>query len=221
MGSMITATGADGHQVPGYLATADNAKGSVVVLQEWWGLNAQIKAVADRFAEAGFTAFVPDLYRGRVTQDADEANHMMTGLDWVAASDADVAAAVSHLGAEGAKVGVMGFCMGGALTLMSAARLDGISAAVCYYGIPPAEAADLTQISAPLLGHFATEDDWCSPAAVASLKATLDGAGIGYTFHTYEGDHAFFNEARPEVYVAEAAAQSWERTLAHLSEHLA
>ena len=123
MGSMIDVKRPDGSSCKGYLADAGRGKPGIVVLQEWWGLNDQIKGVADRFAKAGYNALAPDLYKGRVTQKPDEANHMMSGLDFVGASDQDIAAMVKHLAATSRKVGVMGFCLGGALTIAAAARV--------------------------------------------------------------------------------------------------
>ena len=130
MGSMIDFKRPDGSACKGYLAEAGSGKPGIVVIQEWWGLNDQIKGVADRFAAAGYNALAPDLYKGRVTQKPDEANHMMSGLDFVGASDQDIAGAVQHLAASSRKVGVMGFCLGGALTIAAAARITGIAAAV-------------------------------------------------------------------------------------------
>ncbi|MCX7360734.1 MAG: dienelactone hydrolase family protein, partial [Alphaproteobacteria bacterium] len=105
MGSMIDFKRPDGSSCKGYLAEAGKDKPAIVVLQEWWGLNDQICGVADRFARAGYNALAPDLYKGRVTQKPDEANHMMSGLDFVGASDQDIAGAVKHLAANGRKVG--------------------------------------------------------------------------------------------------------------------
>ena len=127
MGSMIDFKRPDGSSCKGYVAEAGKGKPGIVVIQEWWGLNDQICGVADRFARAGYNALAPDLYKGRVTQKPDEANHMMSGLDFVGASDQDIAGAVKHLAGMGGKVGVMGFCMGGALTIAACARLPGIA----------------------------------------------------------------------------------------------
>lgn len=221
-GSMIEITRPDGETLPAYLATppaGDDAPG-VVVIQEWWGLNAQMKATADRLAEAGYRALVPDLYRGQVAGDAEEANHMMSHLDWAAACHQDLRAAIDHLAQGGSKVGVMGFCMGGALTIMAAVHLKGVDAAVCFYGIPPASAADPAKIAAPFLGHFAIHDDWCTPAAVNGLEATLSAGGVSYTLFRYDAHHAFVNETRPDVYHPESAALAWRRTLDFLGKHL-
>src|SRR5258707_14300531 len=130
MASMIDFKRPDGSICRGYLAEAGKDKPGIVVIQEWWGLNDQIKGVADRFASAGYNALAPDLYKGRVTQKPDEANHMMSGLDFVGASDQDIAGAAKHLAGMSRKVGVMGFCLGGALPVAVAARESAIAWAV-------------------------------------------------------------------------------------------
>src|SRR6478672_13181002 len=109
MGTMIEFARPDGGKTKGYLSTAGQGRPGVVVIQEWWGLNDQICGVADRFARAGYNALAPDLYKGRVTSEPDEANHLMSGLDFVGASDQDIAGAVRHLAAKSRKVGVMGY----------------------------------------------------------------------------------------------------------------
>jgi carboxymethylenebutenolidase len=215
MGEQITF----GTGTAGYLATADGASAGVIVLQEWWGLNRQIMGVADHFAAAGYTALAPDLYQGRVTQDPDEANHMMTGLDWVGATETDVAAAIEHLRKTVSKVAVMGFCMGGALTVLAGIKLAGCDAAVCYYGIPPSEQADPRDMRAPFQGHFATRDDWCTIEAADALQTALAQSNAPHEVHRYEGDHAFFNE-ESDAYDPAAADLSWQRTLAFLGQHL-
>jgi carboxymethylenebutenolidase len=219
MGDMISFATPNGGTAAGYQSTADNARGSMVVLQEWWGLNDQIKGVADRVAAAGYTALAPDLYAGRVTQDPDEANHMMTGLDWGGAAQEDVRGALQHLKISGGKAGVMGFCMGGALTVIAGVHVPECDVAVCFYGIPPVEVADPASMKVPFQGHFATQDDWCTPDAVAGLDSALKTSGIPQEVYSYDGEHAFFNEVSP-AYGVEAAALSWERTQAFLTTHL-
>jgi carboxymethylenebutenolidase len=213
----------DGAFTRAYLAPAASTEApSVVVLQEWWGLNDQIRSVADRLAEAGFHALVPDLYRGRLAADGEEANHLMSGLDFADATHQDVRGAVAHLAARnGRPVGVMGFCMGGALTVAAAAHVPGLSAAVCFYGVPPASLADPATIAIPFQAHFATRDDWCTPAVAQALEVSMRTAGRQPDVHHYEADHAFFNQTRPEVYDAACADLAWQRTLAFLRQHLA
>src|ERR1051325_7827206 len=122
MGSMIDFKRPAGSTCKGYLAEAGKGTPGIVVMQGWWGLNDQNKGIGDRFAAAGYNALAPDLYKGRVTQKPDEANHMMSGLDFVGASDQDIAGAVKHVAGLSRKVGVRGYCMGGALTIAAAAR---------------------------------------------------------------------------------------------------
>ena len=129
MGEAVQYKTPNGGNVSGYLATAVGSTKHVVVIQEWWGLNDQIRGVCDRFAAAGFNALAPDLYRGRVTKEPDEANHLMTGLDWVGATEQDVRGAAQYLKTRGGRVAVMGFCMGGALTIIAGVKLPELDAA--------------------------------------------------------------------------------------------
>jgi carboxymethylenebutenolidase len=220
MGETVQFTTPNGGKVSGYLAKAPGSSKHVVVIQEWWGLNSQIRGVCDRFAAAGFNALAPDLYKGRVTESPDEANHLMSGLDWVGATEQDVRGAVQYLKASGGTAAVMGFCMGGALTIIAAAKIPELDAGVCFYGIPPAEAADPRQIRIPLQGHFANQDDWCTPAAVNALEATLKEARVNHELFRYDAQHGFFNEQRAEVYKADASKLAWERMLGFLNAHL-
>lgn len=220
-GRMIEFKRPDGSACQGYLAEAGRGRPGVVVIQEWWGLNPQICSVADRFASAGFNALAPDLYHGRVAQDMDEARHLMSGLDFPGATFQDIRGAVAHLqGVGSGKVAVMGFCMGGALTVASAVHLPELAAAVCYYGIPPGNFADPAAIRIPFLGHFATRDTWCTLDAVAQLESIMLAAGQQPEIHRYEAEHAFFNKLRPTVYDPKAAELSWERTLSFLNQYL-
>ena len=222
MGQIIEFNRPDGTACRGYLATAGQGRPGVVVIQEWWGLNDQICGVADRFARAGFNALAPDLFKGRVTQDADEASHLMNGLDFPGATHQDIRGGVDYLhGMSGGKVAAMGFCMGGALAIAAAVHVPRLSAAVCFYGIPPREFADPANIRVPFQGHFANRADWCTPAAVDALDAAMRAKGATPELHRYDADHAFFNERRGEVYDAACAVLAWERTIAFLAKHLA
>jgi carboxymethylenebutenolidase len=220
MGETVQYTTPNGGNVSGYLATATGSTKHVVVIQEWWGLNSQIRGVCDRFAAAGFNALAPDLYQGRVTTEPDEANHLMNGLDWVGATEQDVRGTAQYLKTRGGRVAVMGFCMGGALTIIAGVKIPELDAGVCFYGIPPTEAADPRHMKIPLQGHFANQDDWCTPQAVNALEATLKDARANYELFRYDAQHGFFNEQRPEVYNAEASQQAWTRTLSFLNKHL-
>jgi carboxymethylenebutenolidase len=210
MGAMIEFGRPDGGKTKGYLSTAGQGRPGVVVIQEWWGLNDQICGVADRFARAGYNALAPDLYKGRLTTEPDEANHLMTGLDFADATHQDLRGAAQHLQAQSGKVAVMGYCMGGAVTIVAAVHVPEFAAGVCFYGIPPKAFADPAKIRVPLQGHFANKDDWCTPAAVDDLERALKAAGISHEIYRYDAAHAFANE-RSAAYDVGCANQAWER----------
>jgi carboxymethylenebutenolidase len=220
MGQMIEYARPDGGRCRGYLADAGAGRPGVVVIQEWWGLNDQICGVADRFARAGWNALAPDLYQGRVTQQPDEANHLMTGLDFPGATHQDIRGAVRHLASRGSKVAVMGFCMGGALTVAACVHVPEVAAGVCFYGIPPKDFADPARIAVPFQAHFANRDDWCTPAAADALEHDMKAAGRAPEVHRYEAAHGFFNERRGDVYDAACAQQAWDRMAAFLQRAL-
>jgi carboxymethylenebutenolidase len=224
MADQITFALKDGSHVGGAIALppgGDKAP-ALVLIQEWWGLNNHIRGFADRFAAAGFLTLSPDLYHGKATTDANEAGKLMAELDSERALR-DIAGAVRFLLAHersNGKVGITGFCMGGALSFAAAASIPEISAAVPFYGIPPADKTDYTQLKAPILAHFASRDEWATVASAEALKKHLEARGKSMQLHVYEADHAFMNDTRPEVYNAEAAKLAWERTLAFLRTQL-
>lgn len=223
MGEMIEVVRPDGGRLPAWFsaASAGAQAPGFVMIQEWWGLNEQMKGLADRLAGHGLSVLVPDLYRGRLAASPDEANHFMTGLDFGDAALQDVRGCARHLKAAGApKVGVGGFCMGGALTVIAAVHVPEVDAAVCFYGIPPAEAADPAKIRVPFSGHFAQHDDWCTPAAVNALEAAMKRGGVSSEVFRYDAQHAFMNERRPEVYDAACADLAWKRATAFLDRTL-
>jgi carboxymethylenebutenolidase len=219
MGTTIEFARPDGGRTRGYLATAGRGRPGIVVIQEWWGLNDQICGVADRFARAGYNALAPDLYKGRLTTVPDEANHLMSGLDFADATHQDLRGAAQHLQADGGRAAVMGFCMGGALTIAACVHMPDLAAGVCFYGIPPQEFADPAKIRVPFQGHFANRDDWCTPAAVDALERTLKNAGVRHEIYRYDAAHAFANE-RSAVYDVAAANLAWERMAEFLKREL-
>ena len=229
MGKTIDFKRPDGKSVSGYLAepaAGANAPG-LVVIQEWWGLNDQIRGVADKMAAAGYRALVPDLYRGKTALEANEAEHLMKNLNFGDAAGQDVRGAVTHLKATGSKkVGVTGFCMGGALTLLAAVNVPEADAAVVWYGYPPLEYVDASKIKAPLLAHWGTEDAAFPIGKVDELEKKLRDAKVGFEFHRYKAKHAFANETAdskklPIVQYDPAAAQlAWGRSMEFLAKHL-
>lgn len=220
MGRMITLSRPDGGHLDAYLSDIDKSRPCVIVIQEWWGLNDHIKSIVDRFEFEGFNALAPDLFHGRITKDADEASHLMDSLDFPGAVHQDIAASFDYLKTINPSVAVMGFCMGGALTIGAAARLEGFGAAVCFYGVPPKAFADPADIKIPFQGHFGRKDDWVTPAVVADLEASMTKAGNPPEVYSYDADHAFFNRTRPEVYDPQAAEQAWTRMMMFLRSSL-
>jgi len=209
-----------GGNTKGYLATAGQGRPGVVVIQEWWGLNDQICGVADRFARAGYNALAPDLYKGRLTAQADEANHLMSSLDFADATHQDLRGAAQYLKEQSGNVAVMGYCMGGALTIAAAVHAPEFAAGVCFYGIPPKDFADPARIRVPLQGHFAHKYDWCTPAAVDYLEAALKADGVAHEIYRYDAAHAFANE-RSAAYDVACANQAWERMSTFLRARIA
>jgi len=227
MNGMVNFRRPDGETCSGFYvepAGGTSAPG-IVVIQEWWGVNDQIKGVAQKLANAGYRALVPDLYRGKVGVDAEEAGHLMNQLDFVDAASQDIRGAVTHLKAAGSKVAVTGFCMGGALSLLSATKVPELDAVVCFYGMPPLDFIDASQIKAPIQGHFATKDAFFDVKNVDLLDQKLKQANVAHEFYKYDAMHAFANETAidmpiPIKYDAAASQLAWQRTLDFLQRVL-
>jgi len=227
---VITFKRPDGKLAEAYLAepvNPENAPG-VVVIQEWWGLDDEIQSVADRLATAGYRALVPDLYRGKLALEANEAEHLMNDLNFGDAASQDIRGAVQHLKATGSsKVAVTGFCMGGALTVLSAGLIPECDGTVVWYGFPPLEYVDAQAIKKPMLAHWALHDEFFSITGVDQLEEKLKAAGVNYDFQRYDAKHAFANpksDSRhlpPLQYNPAAAQLAWDRTMTFLKNNLA
>ena len=227
MGSTVTFKRPDGQTVQGYLAEAANARASVVVIQEWWGLNDQIRGVADRLALAGYTALVPDLYRGKSTIEAEEAHHLMSALNFGDAAAQDIRGAAQFLKSRGGKVGVTGYCMGGALTVLSMVMVPEADAGVVWYGYPPLEFVDASKIKGPMIAHWAEQDAAFPIATVDALEEKLRAANVSYTGYRYLAQHGFANETAQgprrlpiTQYDAAWAQTAWDRTFSFFGKHL-
>jgi carboxymethylenebutenolidase len=224
MGENVTFQ-SNGGQTNGYLAAPKTATGpGVIVIQEWWGLVEHIKDVCDRFAAEGFVALAPDLYHGQIAKSPDEAGKMMMALR-IDQAERDLKGAIDYLLGHPAtatsKVGTVGFCMGGALSLYAATKNDKVGACIVFYGGHPNVKPDLPNLKSPVLGIYAERDRSVSPAVVHDLERQLKELGKSFEYHIYPGaDHAFFNDMRPEVYNAEAAADAWTRTVEFLRKNL-
>jgi len=213
----------NGGTTPGYLATAQSGKGpGLIVIQEWWGLVSHIKHVCDRFAAEGFSALAPDLYHGKSTSEPDEANKLFMALQ-IGQAEKDLRGAATFLAQHSstAKLGAVGFCMGGQLALFAATLNPSVGATVNYYGIHPNVKPDYTKLGGPVLGLFAEKDQFVTPKVAREVDAAIKAAGKSSEMHIYPGvDHGFFNDERSDVYDKAAASDAWRRTLAFFRQHV-
>ena len=209
----------------GYLAVPASGTGpGVVVIQEWWGLVDHIKTVADRLAAVGFVALAPDVYNGQTTSSPDEAGKLMMALN-IDEAEKKLRGAVDYLLSRdevtAARVGTVGFCMGGQLSLSVACANPKVGACVDFYGIHPNVKPDLSALQAPVLGFFAEKDGFVTPDAARQLERDLKAAGKDVEITVFEGaDHAFFNDTRAEVYHDAYAKQCWDRMVTFYRQHL-
>lgn len=196
---------------------------AVIVVHEWWGLNGQIREVARRLSAQGYVAIVPDLYGGKVADDAEQAHVLSRSIE-ASGVHADVEATVAWLRAHprvgSSKVGIIGFCMGGAYALQEAIDDADMAAVAIFYGSPETDPARLGKLRAPLQAHFGEKDDGIAASRVAAFKAALQKAGKTADVYTYGGaGHAFMNDSRPSYHI-DASRLAWARTLAFLQKHL-
>ena len=212
--------GKDNAELAGYFNDSAGGGFGLILLHEYWGLNAQIRSAADKFAQQGFVVFAPDLFRGKVATDAASAEKLMRSLDWKEAT-VQIRHAVQALRARGpnVRVGVIGFCMGGAAALLAASNILEIAACVPFYGIPP-DVGALGKIRAKVQGHYAQHDEWCSPERVNQLEQTFKKTCVAAEIYRYDAQHAFANDRRPEVYSAQNAELALSRAVAFLKANL-
>ncbi|MBL8151650.1 MAG: dienelactone hydrolase family protein [Blastocatellia bacterium] len=215
MGEMVKFP-SNGGFTDGYLALPESGKGpGVVVLQEWWGLVPHIKDVVDRFARAGYVALAPDLYHGETTASPDRAGKLMMSLR-IDEAEKEMRGAIDfllgHEAVEPKKIGTVGFCMGGLLSLYTASKNPQVNACVIFYGGFPGVEPDLPNLQAPVLGLYAEKDGFVTVDSVKKLQEQLASLGKQAEIKIYpDVDHAFFNDTRTEVYNKEAAEDAWQR----------
>ncbi len=218
----VTIATEGGQRTTGALAPLPAAPaGTVLLIHEWWGLNDSIKTMAVEFAKEGYVALAVDLYGGKVGTDPAGAEALMKGVDAAAATDVLVSWAdwLRGHGSGNGKVGTVGWCFGGGWSL-NASIAAPVDATVIYYGRVEQPAAELAKLKGPVLGHFATQDEWINKAMVGGFEAAMGEAGRSFETHWYEANHAFANPSSGR-YDEEDAKLSWSRTLDFLKAHLA
>jgi carboxymethylenebutenolidase len=215
---------ANGGRASGYLAEPDGEGPGIVVLQEWWGVDEHVREVCDRFAGEGFLALAPDLYHGETTDQPDEAQQKMMAMNMDEA-EKEMRGAVEYLlkhPKSNGKVGSVGFCLGGGLSVWAASANPKVGAVVSFYYVLPHGKPDFSRINAPVLGHFGTNDDYISVEDAKALEQELQAAGVETAFEFYEGaGHAFFGpHNRIGTYDDEHARTAWQRTIDFFKKHL-
>ena len=215
----------DGETISGFLITPEG-KGpfpAIIVIQEWWGLNDQIKNKAKELAKEGYVTLAVDLYRGKETTDPDEAHELLRGLPEDRAIR-DLLSAVSYLktlpNVKKDKIGSIGWCMGGGYSLSLAISSPDITACVIYYGRLVTDKNQLEKIKASVIGFFGEEDRGIPPSSVKAFEEDMKSLGKDVSVYNYPGaGHAFANEEKPS-YNPKAASDSWEKTLTFFSQKL-
>jgi carboxymethylenebutenolidase len=192
----------------------------VILIQEWWGINDHIRDIAGRYADEGYLCVAPDLYRGRVAADTAEASALMNALeieDGLETINRSVDAAAETYGVK--RFAITGYCMGGTFALRAACEMAELKAAAPFYGDIPDERV-LAKLRAPTLFIAGERDAWINAEKVHQLREAAKKYNLPVEIVSYEADHAFFNDTRPQVYNAEAAADAWRRVQEHFRKHL-
>lgn len=203
--------------VQGFLYTP-SGKGpfpAIVVIHEWWGLNDWVKEEAQKFAAQGYVALAVDLYRGKVASDPGTAHELMRGLPQDRAIR-DMKAAFAYLTTrpevDKNKIGSVGWCMGGGLSLQLAIHEPKLAACALNYGSMPTDAADIARIKAPILGNFGADDQGITPGDVHAFEKAMKAANKSVDMKIYDGaGHAFENPNNKGGYRPDAAANAWAR----------
>ena len=199
----------------------DDVDRAIILIHEWWGINQHIRDLASRFADAGYNCVAPDLFRGRVAQDAAEASALMHALaieDGMETIRRSMDAARDTYGFG--QFAITGFCMGGTFALRAACDISELKAAAPFYGDIPEENV-LKKLSVPTLFIAGKRDNWINPEKVNGLQKVAKKYNLPVEAVSYDADHAFFNDTRPEVYNAKAAQDAWGRVLEHFSTYTA
>lgn len=196
------------------------ADAAVVLIQEWWGINDHIRDLAGRYAKEGYLCVAPDLYRGKVAKNTEEAGALMKALaidDGLETIRKAIDAAKETYQVK--RFAINGFCMGGTFALRAACEIPELKAAAPFYGDIPEESV-MAKLRVPTLFIAGKRDAWINPEKMNTLEEIAARHNLPVEVFSYDADHAFFNDTRPQVYNAEAAADAWRRVLEHFREHL-
>lgn len=226
-GQEVAYASIDGQAITGYLASptgVDGPRPGILVIHEWWGLNDNIRAMADKLAAEGYHALAVDLYGGRTAESADRARELMSAaMEEAARAEQNLTSAHTYLRDElgAATTGVLGWCFGGTWSLRTALMLgEDLDAAVMYYGQVVTDRDRLAALEAPLLGLFGEEDGGIPIEGVRQFRSILADLSPNSEVVIYPGSgHAFANPSGRN-YQAEAAEDSWQRTVAFFARHL-
>jgi carboxymethylenebutenolidase len=192
---------------------ADKKDAAIILIQEWWGINDHVLDLTGRYAKEGYISVAPDLFRGKVAKDTEEASRLMHGLaieDGMDTIKRTIEEVRRQFGVE--KIGITGYCMGGTFALRAACEIETLSAAAPFYGDIPEEQI-LAKLKVPTLFIAGARDAWINPEKVNELKEAAHKYNLPVEVVSYDADHAFFNDTRPEAYNPEAAADAWQRVL--------
>jgi carboxymethylenebutenolidase len=207
--------------------TGGSPRPVVIVVQEWWGLDDHIRDVTRRLAQEGYFAVAPDLYSrqgNKVTKDPNVAGELMSKLDKADGIDdllSTVAWVKTQKEANGAHIGVIGFCMGGSYAMLLPCVSKDIRAAAPFYGEVPADDR-LRELNCPVFYAYGENDGWITRADVDRLAAALKTFNKPGEVKTYKGcSHGFFNDTRKDVYAATEARDAWQKSLALFKQNLA
>lgn len=205
-----------------YVASPDGAKpkAAVILIHEWWGINDHVRDLVGRYAREGYLCVAPDLYRGKTAVDSAEASSLMNALaldDGIATIKATINELAGKHGVE--KIGITGYCMGGTFALRAACEIENLGAAAPFYGDVPDDGL-LSKLKVPTLFIAGSRDGWINPEKVRGLKEAANKYDLPVEVVSYDADHAFFNDTRPEVYDATAAGDAWRRVLGHFEARL-
>jgi len=198
----------------------DDFSAGVILVQEYWGINEHIQDLAGRFAGEGYLCVAPDLYRGRIAEDKEQASALMQALrieDGMETIRKAIDSATSTYKVD--RFAIIGFCMGGTFALRAACEFSELKAAAPFYGDIPEESV-LKKLKVPTLFIAGKRDGWINPQKVNGLKEVAKKYNLPVEVVSYDADHAFFNDTRPQVYNAEAAKDAWRRVLDHFKKHL-